>query len=84
MSKSKNKKKYVLFYRYYDSSRKQWTEWQEVSGVDLKRLYGETLEEWKKHCKSWIECGGTYQYKIYSRVDTVEWEMSYLDNKEET
>lgn len=48
----------------------------------LCEKYGTTPEEWKAACKTWIEVGGHYEYRIGTRTDVVEWEISYRENSE--
>lgn len=69
--------------RWYDSQWKKWTDWEEIEGRQLRDKYGTTPEEWKESCKSWIEIGGTYEYRIGVRTDEVVWEMSYLTQKKD-
>jgi hypothetical protein len=68
--------------RWYDKQWDKWTEWEEVEGFKLREKYGTTPEEWKASCKIWIEVGGHYEYRIGTRTDVVEWEISYRENKE--
>jgi len=68
--------------RWYDKQWDKWTEWEEVEGFKLREKYGTTPEEWKASCKAWIEVGGHYEYRIGTRTDVVEWEISYRENKE--
>ena len=66
--------------RWYDKQWDKWTEWEEVEGFKLREKYGTTPEEWKASCKMWIEVGGHYEYRIGTRTDVVEWEISYREN----
>lgn len=70
-----------LMFRWYDSQKKEWTEWEEITGRMLIEKYGRTPEDWKVACQSWIEIGGLYEYRIGTRIDMVNWEFSYIKNK---
>ena len=69
-----------LIVRWYDSQRKEWTDWEEITGRELTSKYGDTPEQWKEACKSWIEIGGFYDYRIGTETKVIEWETSYLPN----
>lgn len=69
-----------LMFRWYDDQRKEWTDWEEITGRMLTEKYGHTPEDWKVACQSWI-VGGLYEYRIGTRIDVVEWEMSYFANE---
>ena len=68
--------------RWYDKQWGKWTEWKEVEGFKLREKYGTTPEEWKASCKMWIEVGGHYEYRIGTRTDVLDWEISYLNTNE--
>lgn len=72
-----NNSKHLMF-RWHDTSRDTWTEWEEISGKKLFN-YGESPEEWRIYAKKWIEIGGTYEYKIINRFDEIEWSINYRD-----
>lgn len=72
-----NKDTYILQQRWHDRQWNAWTDWEEVD-----ETYGTTLEEWKKSCQAWIDVGGTYEYRIVKRTDVLEWELSYLKDKQ--
>lgn len=70
-----------LLMRWWDKQWKTWTEWEEVSGFKLREKYGANPEEWKESCKTWIEVGGHYEYRIVTRSETVDWEISFSDKR---
>lgn len=77
-----NKDNYILQQRWYDSQWKTWTDWKELDAWTIDRKYGVTPEAWKKSCQAWIDVGGTYEYRIVKRTDVLEWELSYLKDKQ--
>lgn len=66
-----------LYCRWYDKRWEKWSHWAEQEGRELLSKYGETEEEWKESCKSWIEMGGTYEFKIVERTEEPIWRISY-------
>jgi hypothetical protein len=70
--------RYYLEFRWYDSQHKTWQDWEEITGWKLENKYGSTPEDWKAACETWIEVGGTYEYRIGTREDKIVWETSYL------
>jgi hypothetical protein len=73
---NKKSTKIFLEMRWHDT---QWDKWEEWTEVDTS-TYGKTPEEWKKTAESWIDIGGTYEYRIGTRTDVIDWELSYRDN----
>lgn len=72
-----NKDNYILQQRWNDRQWNSWTDWEEVD-----ESYGTTLEEMKKSSQAWIDLGGTYEYRIIKRTDVLEWELSFLNKKQ--
>lgn len=70
---------YILKKRWFDSSRGVWTDWEQIDEYTLQRKYGKTIDDWKLSCKDWIDIGGTYEYKIVKRTDTVEWTLKFSE-----
>jgi hypothetical protein len=66
-----------LLVRWYDKQWGRWDDWREVPFSEQREKYGVVEEEWKQACKTYIEIGGRYEYRIVERTEKTEWEMSY-------
>jgi len=78
---------YALLFRQFQEDRNMWTDWEEIIGDRLIKIYGKTPEEWKSNCNTWIHrIGKLHEYKICRVISLTAiplWTMSYLDKKEE-
>ena len=73
--------RWALFQRWHDRSRAEWTAWEEITGQDLWEKFVATVDDWKKHAKSWVEMGGTYEIKIVQLTERVEWSIHYENGR---
>ena len=71
----KLKSYFILQRQYRERQCEIWSDWQDVDEYNLQRCFGKTVKDWKRNCKSWIDMGGLYRFRIIKRTDNCVWEI---------